>query len=158
MNAGLGTTPGCSLSKRIDSKMSNPVAPKDAQNGGTTTILRGLVGILLGAAVGGLVVWLAARYSLYAMVFPGAAIGIGCSWASKTRSVALATISGIAAVTFSLFLEGYLFPFIADSSFGYFIAHLHQLSPATWIMIGIGTALSVGFGLGSPSHRGSGVS
>jgi hypothetical protein len=51
-------------------------------------------------------------------------------------------------VLLGLFTEWRFAPFIADSSFGYFITHIHDLSIITLIMITIGGLCGFWFGMG----------
>jgi hypothetical protein len=101
---------------------------------------------LIGAAVGGIVgyfgfFWLT-RQGFYALAIPGAFVGFGAG-VVKNRSTLVAIDCGIAATALGIFAEYRFAPFIADDSVGYFLTHLHQLKPLTWIMILIGGA--VGF-------------
>jgi hypothetical protein len=50
-----------------------------------------------------------------------------------------------------VFAEWWTAPFIDDRSFGYFLAHLHQLKPVTLIMISLGGLC--GYWLGQGQSR-----
>jgi hypothetical protein len=94
-----------------------------------------------GAVAGGVLGYFAFRwiltYGFYALVLPGGLVGIGAGIA-RNRSVWVAVVCGILALALGVFSEYRAFPFIADDSLGYFLAHLHQLSPVTLLMIGLG--------------------
>ena len=111
-------------------------------------IVLGIVGALLGAAIGGWLYVAALRQGFYMIALPGAAIGIGCGLLSRQRSVGLGVFCGLLATIASLWLEWYTRPFIGDESFGYFIAHLHLLTFVSKIMIAIGIIFAVWFGIG----------
>jgi hypothetical protein len=97
--------------------------------------------VLIGAAAGG-----AAGYALfvfarqsgfYAIVLPGAMLGIGAGLA-RNRSVAMALICGLLALGLGLFTEWRFRPFIRDGRIEYFITHIHELTPITLGLIGLG--------------------
>lgn len=85
--------------------------------------------------------WVATQ-RLYALVLPGGLLGLAASMA-PVRWVGWAVICGAAALVLGLFTEWRFAPWLADGSLSYFLAHLHQLRPMTWIMIVVGAA--VGF-------------
>jgi len=110
-----------------------------------------LLGIL-GAGVGGLLGYFAfgwlARQGFYAAALPGALLGLGCGWLVRERSLPLSVVCGVAALGLGFFSEWSLMPFIADGSFGYFIAHLHLLPPVKLLMLSLGGVLGFWFSLG----------
>jgi hypothetical protein len=97
--------------------------------------------VLCGAAIGGVIGYLAfawmLSYGLYGLVLPGGLLGIGAGIA-KNRSLVLAVACGLFAVALGLFAEWRWFPFIDDKSLSYFVAHLGDLNPVTWLMILVG--------------------
>lgn len=100
--------------------------------------------VLCGAVIGGVVgffafIWLA-RQGFYALVLPGGLIGVGAGIA-KNRSIAVAVICGLAALLLGLYTEYRFFPFKVDETLSYFVTHLHQLKPVTWLMIAVGSAI-----------------
>jgi len=100
--------------------------------------------MLLGAVAGGLggywgFLWIA-RQGFYALVLPGALVGIGASF-FPTRSTPLCLACGFLALVLGVLAEWKLAPFIKDGSLGYFVAHLHQLQPITLIMIAAGALI-----------------
>lgn len=111
-------------------------------------LLRGVVGMLAGGAVGCLLFWLLLQQGFYALVLPGALIGLGCGAFSRTRSGLLAAGSACVATVVTLGLEARFFPFVADPSMSYFVTHLHQLKSATVIMMAIGVFMAGWFGWG----------
>ncbi|MDB5351616.1 MAG: hypothetical protein JWN86_2863 [Planctomycetota bacterium] len=110
------------------------------------SILLSLVGAAVGAAVGVEVfVWLLSQ-SLYALVLPGACLGLGANLASRDRSKIRGVILGVVALALGIVTEWWNRPFIADASFPYFLAHMTELLPWTLIMIAVGTVLAFWWG------------
>ena len=94
--------------------------------------------VLMGAVAGGLVgyfgfYWIA-RQGFYALVLPGALLGVGASL-FPNRSTALCIVCGLLALALGVLAEWQFAPFIRDGSLGYFVTHIHQLKPITFIMI-----------------------
>ena len=120
--------------------------PKPAVNPGTSFLL-GLVGAVLGGVLGYFAfVWLA-QQGFYALPLPGALMGAGCALLSKQLSLTLAIVSGVGALALGIFSEWRVLPFLKDDSFPYFLSHLNQLRPITWIMILLGGVLGFWFAL-----------
>ena len=97
--------------------------------------------LLIGAVVGGFIGyhgfdWVF-RHGFYAMVLPGGLLGIGAGFA-RNRSVLLALLCGIAAMTLGLYKEWSRWPFVVDGSFSYFVQHAYDLNPVTILMIAAG--------------------
>jgi len=97
--------------------------------------------VLIGAAVGGLagyvLFWYAAKWGFYAIVLPGAMLGIGAGLA-RNRSVFMALLCGLLAIGLGLFTEWWNFPFVRDGRIEYFVTHIHELKPITLGLIGLG--------------------
>lgn len=113
------------------------------------TAISNLLG-LVGAAIGGLVGFLAFEWivdqGLYAMILPGALLGLGAGLLARHESKARGLVCAGAALILGLFAEWHAFPFVADASPGYFLGHLHELKPITWIMIGLGVFFAYRWG------------
>jgi len=117
----------------------------------TTVRAVDLARCLAGAVVGGvlghyLFMWLLSR-GLYAMVLPGAALGLGAGALSKRRSVPLGVVCGVLGLVLAVITEWRFLPFAKDDSFRFFITHIH-LKPVKLIMFGIGALLAFWFGQG----------
>jgi hypothetical protein len=124
-----------------------------------TAKLRGALLSVACAVAGGVLgyfafVWIA-RQGFYALMLPGGLAGLGASVLAKDRSVPRAVICGLFALGLGLVAEWKFAPFIADSSLGYFLAHVHQLRPITLLMIAGGAFLGYWLALGR--ETGSGV-
>ncbi len=103
--------------------------------------MRNILISLVGAAVGGVLGFFGfgwfLSYGFYALVLPGGLMGIGAS-AGRARSMPLAIVLSISAIVLSLVAEWKYRPFVKDDSLDYFVQHLHQLSPVTFLMIAVG--------------------
>jgi hypothetical protein len=108
----------------------------------------GLVGAVVGGVIGHFAFLWIARQGFYAVALPGVLLGIGCGLFVRRRSIPLAVACGALALALGFFSEWRAFPFTADESLGYFLAHLHQLRPVTWIMILLGGGAGGYFALG----------
>lgn len=113
------------------------------QNGNQVIELaRGLAGAAIGGAVGYYVFAWILGYGLYAMILPGAALGFGFSLCTQQRSTLNGIICAVLAVGLGFFAEWKEMPFAQDDSFGFFVSHIHQLTPVTLIMIAVGGLLA----------------
>jgi hypothetical protein len=111
-------------------------------------LLRGIAGGIVGGAIGFFVFQWLARRNLYGMMIPGAMIGLAAGLAARGRSVALGILCVVGAVALAVFAEWYMFPFVKDESFSYFLRHLHQKSAIKLIMMGLGAAFAYWLGQG----------
>ncbi|HEX8204344.1 MAG TPA: hypothetical protein VF590_27950 [Isosphaeraceae bacterium] len=97
---------------------------------------------LLGAAAGGALGYLTFRWVLkqgfHAPMLPGALLGLGCYGLSRHPSRGRGVACALAAVVLGLVSEWSVFPFAADASLAYFLAHAHHLRPVTLVMIAAG--------------------
>jgi hypothetical protein len=60
----------------------------------------------------------------------------------------LGVVCGVLATLLGIVTEWRFFPFIADGSFGYFVAHLHDLKMTTLVSIAVGGLFGFWFGRG----------
>lgn len=103
-------------------------------------VIRCLCAAAAGGAIGYWGFFQAASQGLYAMILPGGLIGIGATiW--PVRGAWMSVLCGIAAFALGVVTEWRFRPFVADDSLAYFVAHLHQLSTMTGIMVGLGALL-----------------
>ena len=110
--------------------------------------LCGLAGGAVGAVLGYFVFRWIAGQGFYALAVPGTLLGLGWGLASRHRSYFDAAACGVLGLALGIFSEWKFAPFAADDSFDFFLKHLHQLKPITWIMIGVGAAAAVWLGAG----------
>lgn len=109
---------------------------------------KAIAGAIGGAVAGAIGFWLMLQLGLYALIIPGAMIGLGCGAQSGAPSIPLAIIAAVMALCLTIFIEWYFFPFNADGSFGYFLRHLNELQPGTKLMAAAGTFAGFWFGRG----------
>ena len=111
-------------------------------------LVLGSTGAVLGAVTGYLVFFWIVRQGFYALVAPGALLGIGAGLLVKNKSIPRALICTVAALALGLFVEWRFRPFRQDPGLGYFLAHVYQLQPITMLMIVAGAALGGWMALG----------
>lgn len=107
-----------------------------------------LVGAVVGGVLGHFIFFWAARQGFYAMILPGAFVGLGAA-VYKSPSWALPPICGVLALVAGILTEWRFAPFAADGSLGYFLTHLKDLQPMTVLLIGLGAL----FGFWVPFRR-----
>ena len=67
-------------------------------------------------------------------------LGLGAG-IPRNSSRAVAIVCGLLALGLGLYTEWRFFPFKVDNTLGYFLGHLHQLKPVSWLMLAVGTVL-----------------
>jgi hypothetical protein len=120
------------------------------QTGSTLVLLRGIVGGAVGGVVGYLLFrWLLSK-GFYALVLPGALLGLGAGLAARGRSQPLAIVCAAAAICLAFYAEWVRAPFAKDGTFVYFVTHLHELNGASvkLVMIALGALCAYWFGQG----------
>jgi hypothetical protein len=110
--------------------------------------VRGITGALIGAGLGYVGFRFLAQNGLYAIVLPGACVGMCGGYLSRVRSGVIGGIAALVALVSLVLIEWQFAPFVADNSLAYFVTHLHKVLPAHLIMISIGTAFAFWFGRG----------
>jgi hypothetical protein len=113
----------------------------------------GLVGAVLGGVAGYFVFLWIVRQGFYALILPGATVGLGCGALSRGRSQALGVVCGLLAVFVGLLADWGFEAFKVNASFGYFLKHAYELEPITIIMIVAGAALAYWLGVGTTRRR-----
>jgi hypothetical protein len=108
----------------------------------------GIIGTLAGGVLGYFAFFWMARQGFYALVLPGAALGLGCGFFSRGKSWGLGIVCGIFGVMLAVIAEWQRAPFIADDSFRYFLIHVGALKPFTLVSIGLSGLLAYWFGRG----------
>jgi hypothetical protein len=102
----------------------------------------GVIGGIVGGVFGFVLFFWIIRQGFYALVLPGASVGLGCGLLARHRSPIRGIACAIAALVLGLYTEWKYMAFVADDGFGYLVTHFYQLRPITLIMIGLGTALA----------------
>jgi hypothetical protein len=111
-------------------------------------LLVGILGAVAGGALGYFAFFWIASQGFYALMAPGALVGLGGGLLTRDRSPIRATICGVFALGLGLFTEWRFAPFVKDASLGYFLTHLHDLRPITMLMIAAGAAFAYWLALG----------
>jgi hypothetical protein len=97
---------------------------------------------LIGAAVGGAIGYAVFRWmysqGFYAVILPGAFLGLGAGLLSRERSSLRGAVLGLAGFLLGSYADWELYPFKADDSFGYFLSHIHRIEPVQLLMIALG--------------------
>lgn len=121
-------------------------------SGRTLSNVLGLVGAAVGGALGFLLVGLLSRRGLYAVILPGALLGLGCNLLARHRSTARGLVCAVAGLILGVLAEWANWPFGADRSLRYFVAHLHRLDRgwAAYAMFALGAAFA--YWWGSTAH------
>ncbi|TWT37521.1 hypothetical protein KOR34_24730 [Posidoniimonas corsicana] len=91
-------------------------------------LAKAAAGAIGGAVVGAVVFVLLARIGLHAGMLMGAGAGWGVQLAVRDRNLATGVIALIAGLVSSVLAEWHCFPFLADGSLPYFLAHLHEVN------------------------------
>jgi len=108
----------------------------------------GLAGAIAGGVLGYSLFKVMAGQGFYAIVLPGALVGIGCGALSGRKSTTLGIASAILALAAGIFAEWWFAPFAADVSLSYFITHFHKKRVITFVLIAIGAICAFYFGRG----------
>lgn len=108
----------------------------------------GLLGAIIGAAIGSLGFHLLLQGGFYGIALPGTLVGYFCGKFSGGHSKPLGIVCGVIALLLGLLLEWHYFPFLADDSLGYFLTHIHELRTMTQLMIALGTICGYWLGAG----------
>lgn len=119
----------------------------------------GVIGAIVGSVLGFLLFFWIYQQGFYALVIPGASLGLGCGLLSRHHSAARGAACAIAAVALGLFSESAVRPFVVDQRFSYLVLHFYDLKRITLIMIGLGAAMAyfLGRDTGFPGSRGDAV-
>jgi hypothetical protein len=79
-----------------------------------------------------------AGQGFYAIVLPGALVGIGCGALSGRKSTGLGIVCDILGLGAGIFSEWRFAPFAQNESLSFFLKHLHENGPVRLILIAIG--------------------
>ena len=129
-------------------KARNTNRPGGSGQSLTIDLLLGLLGALVGGVLGHFLVFMIARQGFYAIILPGALLGMGCGALSGRKSVVLGIICGVLGLAVGIYTQWRLAPFIKDESLSFYLSHLLDVNRVSQIMILIGTAFAFWFGMG----------
>jgi hypothetical protein len=101
------------------------------------------IGALLGSILGAVIFNFALRSGLYFITIIGFLAGIGAPLLARRRDWAIGFITGVVALSAGVWTEAWLFPWKADPSLAYFVAHIKDLPPMHLLMhaLGVGAAI-----------------
>jgi hypothetical protein len=102
----------------------------------------GVIGGIVGGVFGFVLFFWIVKQGFYALVLPGASIGLGCGLLARHRSAIRGVACAIAALLLGLYTEWRYETFPVDDRFSYLVTHFYDLPPLTLVMIGLGTALA----------------
>ena len=114
-------------------------------------LVLGIIGGVVGALVGWLIFAWLLGFGMYAMILPGALVGLGVGIGSRSFSVGLGVFAALAAIALGVFLEWKYLPFVADESLSYFLKNVLQINPIHLLMIVAGGVAGYWFGQGRES-------
>jgi hypothetical protein len=92
---------------------------------------------LAGAVLGHLGFYLFLQQGLYAIILPGALVGLAAGY-FPNRALWVAVLCGLIALVAGILTEWWYSPFKKDESLGFFLAHLQDLKPITLLLIAVG--------------------
>src|SRR5688572_2700740 len=108
----------------------------------------GIVGTLVGAALGIVAFWGLYRGGLYAIMLPGVLAGLGGGYPLKKRSFAIGLFAAVVSLPAMVLTEWWFRPFRKDESLNFFLAHVHHLPTAALLMMLLGAIAAFWFGMG----------
>jgi hypothetical protein len=108
--------------------------------------LLGMVGALAGGALGVVIFGWVVSQGFYAPFLIGGLVGLGCLALARHPSWGRGIACAVVAVVLEVVAEWREFPFVADRSFGYFLAHLNDLRPLTMLLMTLGAVLAAWLG------------
>lgn len=111
----------------------------------------GLVGAAVGGVVGFFLYGQLLKVGLYALVLPGALVGLGANLLARHRSWLRGLVCGAGALKVMLLSDWYWHGFKADPSLMYYLTHLGELDQGFWAyaMLAVGTVVGFWWGGGT---------
>jgi hypothetical protein len=118
--------------------------------------LLGVIGAIAGGVFGYVIFWWIVRQGFYALILPGAMLGLGCGLLARHASMARGVLCALAGLGLGLYTDWTFEQFPADPSFSYYLTHLQLLRPITLLMVGLGGVIAYWLGkdggFGRPSR------
>ena len=135
-------------SQDTGSVMDHATRQDGSGQGLSIDVLLGMVGATVGAVLGYFLFFVIARQGFYAIILPGALLGLGCGALSGRQSVALGITCGVLGLAVGIYTQWSFAPFVKDKSFSFYLSHLLDVNRVSQILILVGTALAFWFGMG----------
>ncbi len=111
----------------------------------------GLIGGVAGGIVGFFVCkWLATQ-GFYAVVIPGAMVGLGFGLAARKRHQAFGLICAVLGLFAGLITQWKVYS--NEPSFWKLVGELKDYSIVTWVLLGLGVVMAYSFGLGRDRYQ-----
>ena len=111
-----------------------------------------IAGTVAGAALGALAFWGLLKYNFYAIMLPGLLAGLGGGYPLKRRMIAVGLFAAVVGLVTMVLAEWANRPFVKDESLTFFVTHLHHLNRGAILMMVLGVAAALWFGMGR-EHR-----
>jgi hypothetical protein len=100
--------------------------------------------VVAGGLVGGVAGWFLLhfllQFGLYGIMIPGVMVGLGAGY-FRSRFLWPAMLCGLLALLLGFAAEWWYFPWAKDKSLLFYLQHIHELSPITLLLIGLGGVL-----------------
>ena len=125
-----------------------PASPVKPFSFGPSNFVRGILGAIVGGAIGYGLFYFLYRNGFYAAIIPGAMLGSGAGYASGGKSFAMGAICLVMGTVLSVLGEWSVEPFAKDNSLGFFLKHLFEIGPVNLLMNAAGIVASFWFGVG----------
>jgi len=90
-------------------------------------------------------IW-ALKRGFYALILPGALLGLGCNVLARHRSLGRGLGCAVAAFVLTLHADWRYEQFPDDGSFSFFATNFYRLDTVTLVMLGLGTLFAFWWG------------
>lgn len=115
--------------------------------------VRGIVGAIVGAGIGGVLFHFALSWGIYMLALPGAVIGLTSGSLSRIRSIPLAVFCACLAACLAIYLQWSYFDFPnGEDTILYLLQNAPNLPFQTQLMFVLAVVFAFWFGLGRPKH------
>lgn len=100
------------------------------------------VGAIVGIVLGVIIVHLAWRVGIYALIVVGLMAGIGARLAARRGDLIVASMAGALGLIGGVWTEWSFWPFRQDDSLAYFLQHITSVMPFHLLVILVGAAVA----------------
>ncbi len=127
-----------------------PTRAGTAGKPGFSIWMRGVLGAIVGGAIGYGVFVLALHYGIHVLVLPGALVGLGRVTAARGKSIPLGVVCGVLGMAAGLFAQWRFSP--VGYGFFYPLIHIGELPLRMTLSIVAGGGIAAWFGMGRSSQ------